>query len=105
MTRQLSKRPDLQPRRALELALGQLRRQLRIDAALPALAEEVRRDDHAARLLRIDQLTALLDEDLADRRFAVGRRLGLAVARRLEAEARRHELSEHMRGGAPAQVG
>src|SRR5262249_1918342 len=95
---------NLQPRRALELALRELARQLRVDAALPGLAEIVRRDHDAARVLRIDQRTALLDEYVADRALAFGRRLGLAVARRFDAEARRHELAEDVRGGALAHL-
>src|SRR5262249_30424528 len=91
--------------RALELALRQLRRQLRIDAALAGLAKIIDSDDHAARVPHVGQRAALLDEHLADGGLAFGRRLGPAVARRLDAGARRQALADRVRGGAPTQVG
>src|SRR6185436_12530259 len=46
-------RMDFEARRALELPLCQLRRQLRVDAALARLAEEACADDDPAPLRRV----------------------------------------------------
>src|SRR5262245_57334496 len=66
--------PDLEPGRAFELALGQLRRQMRIGPALAWLAEEVDAQQDLALVALVIQLAALLDEQRADRALAFGGR-------------------------------
>src|SRR6202011_1730226 len=65
---------DLEAGRALELALGQLGGQLRIDAALARLAKQIHANDDAAVGGRVVALAALLDEKRADGALPLGRR-------------------------------
>src|SRR3977135_3720958 len=81
---------DFQPRRTFELALGQLRRQLRIDAALAGFAEIVGAHDDLQSARHVGQFTGLLDEQRADGALAFGCRQRNAIARGVGAMAPRH---------------
>src|SRR5258705_9591538 len=70
----LVKLPNLKPGRAFELSFGELRRQLRIGAALAGLAIEADAQNDLAGVGGVIHLTALLDEQRADRALAFGRR-------------------------------
>src|ERR1700681_1355714 len=71
---------DLDAGGAFELPLRQLRRQLRIEGALARLAEQIGTDDDPA--AGVPALADLLDEQRADRAFALGGRQRGTVARR-----------------------
>src|ERR1700733_3729929 len=85
---------DLEAGRAFELALGQLDGQLRIDAALAGLAEQIGTNDEAAVGGRVGARAQLLDEERADGALALGRRQGFAVAFRFDPEAGRHDAAQ-----------
>src|SRR4051812_28022446 len=53
---------NFEPGRALELAFGQLRRQLRVDGTLTRLAVEVGANNDPASALRVGDVTGLLDQ-------------------------------------------
>src|SRR6516165_6278637 len=96
---------NLQPRRALELALRQLRRHLRVECALAGLAIEVDLELDPALVRAIDERTGLPDEQAADRAFALRRWQRAAVALGLDVEARRHAAAEQIGVLPLAQVG
>src|SRR5262245_9500154 len=97
--------PYLQPGRAFELTLGELRWQLRIGAALAWLAVEADAQDDLTSVSRVIHLAALLDEQRADCAFAFSGRRTRAIARGHAIETRRHDAAEDIGIGALAQIG
>src|SRR5262249_59666785 len=72
---------DVQPGRAFELALGQLRRQLRIHPALARLAEIAGAHGDLQSPLGVSLFAGLLDEQRADGALAVRSGARRAIAR------------------------
>src|SRR2546430_5311928 len=96
---------DFEPGRALELALGQLRWELRVDAALTQFAEIARAHADPQPARGVDAIARLFDEQRPDGAFAFARWQRGAIARGVDAETCGHGGAEEIGVGAFPQLG